>query len=105
MSAEVVVLGSGVDGLICATLLARAGRRVTVLERRSVVGGRAVTESFHEGFRVSPLLHGWGGLHPRVARELGLAGRLPLAEDRGVTTLRAGRACTSEPPARRTRMG
>ena len=50
---DVVIIGAGHNGLVCAFYLARAGLKVTVLERRGVVGGAAVTEEFHPGFRNS----------------------------------------------------
>ena len=50
---DAVIIGGGHNGLVCAFYLARAGRRVTVLERRGVVGGAAITEEFHPGFRNS----------------------------------------------------
>ncbi|MCY3732393.1 MAG: FAD-dependent oxidoreductase, partial [Rhodospirillaceae bacterium] len=48
---DVVVVGAGHNGLVCAYYLARAGLRVCVLERSDAVGGAAVSESFHPGFR------------------------------------------------------
>ena len=51
--ADVLVVGGGHNGLVCAAYLAAAGLTVTVLERRGVVGGAAVTEEFHPGFRNS----------------------------------------------------
>ena len=47
------MIGAGHNGLVCACYLARAGRRVLVLERRGLVGGAAVTEEFVPGFRNS----------------------------------------------------
>ncbi|MGB1540563.1 MAG: FAD-dependent oxidoreductase, partial [Rickettsiales bacterium] len=50
---DAVIIGGGHNGLVCAFYLAKAGLSVAVLERRSVVGGAAVTEEFHPGFRNS----------------------------------------------------
>src|SRR5690554_5578618 len=50
---DVLMVGGGHNGLVCAAYLAAAGLTVTVLERRGVVGGAAVTEEFHPGFRNS----------------------------------------------------
>ena len=72
MSTPVVVIGGGVNGLVCATLLARAGRRVTLLERHDAVGGAAITRELSPGFRVPALAHSVGPLRADVARDLGL---------------------------------
>lgn len=69
----VVVIGGGVNGLVCATLLARAGRKVTLLEQRDEVGGAAVTRELAPGFRVPAAAHDVGPLRSDVARDLGLA--------------------------------
>ncbi len=50
---DVVIIGAGHNGLVCAFYLASKGLKVTMLERRHVVGGAAVTEEFHPGFRNS----------------------------------------------------
>ena len=50
---DVLIIGGGHNGLVCAAYLAGAGLRVRVLERRGIVGGAAVTEEFHPGFRNS----------------------------------------------------
>lgn len=71
-SADVVVIGAGHNGLTCACYLARAGLKVTVLERRHVVGGAAVTEEFHPGFRNSLASYTVSLLHPQVIRDLRL---------------------------------
>ncbi len=52
-SYDVVIVGAGHNGLVCAFYLARAGLRVKVVERRAVVGSAAVTEEFHPGSRNS----------------------------------------------------
>ncbi len=66
-------MGAGHNGLTCACYLARAGLKVAVLERRSIVGGAAVTEEFHPGFRNSTASYTVSLLHPRVMRDLRLA--------------------------------
>ena len=73
MKYDVVIIGGGHNGLVCACYLARAGLSVRVLERRGVVGGAAVTEEFHPGFRNSTLAYTVSLLDPRVIRDLRLA--------------------------------
>lgn len=70
---DVVILGGGHNGLVCAFYLARAGLKVTVLERRAVVGGAAVTETFHPGFRNSTASYTVSLLNPRVIADMDLA--------------------------------
>ena len=70
---DAVVVGGGHNGLTCAAYLAAAGLSVLVLERRHVVGGAAVTEEFHPGFRNSTASYTVSLLHPRVIRDLDLA--------------------------------
>ncbi|HXI79142.1 MAG TPA: FAD-dependent oxidoreductase, partial [Steroidobacteraceae bacterium] len=89
---DVVIIGGGHNGLVCAAYLAAAGLKVTVLERRGVVGGAAVTEEFHPGFRNSVAAYTVSLLNPKVIRDLdlprhglrvverGLANFLPLDE-------------------------
>jgi phytoene dehydrogenase-like protein len=72
MSKRVVVVGGGHNGLVCAFYLARAGHRVTVFERRGVVGGAAVTESFHPGFRNSVASYTVSLLAPQVIADMRL---------------------------------
>ncbi|MGC2085820.1 MAG: NAD(P)/FAD-dependent oxidoreductase [Bradyrhizobium sp.] len=69
---DVVIIGAGHNGLTCAAYLARAGLRVHVVERRQVVGGAAVTEEFHPGFRNSVAAYTVSLLNPRVIADLGL---------------------------------
>jgi phytoene dehydrogenase-like protein len=71
--ADVVLIGGGHNGLVCAFYLARAGLKVTVLERRDVVGGAAVTEEFHPGFRNSVASYTVSLLNPKVIADLELA--------------------------------
>ena len=72
-SADVIIVGAGHNGLVCACYLARAGLTVRVLERRRVVGGAAVTEEFHPGFRNSVAAYTVSLLQAKVIRDLNLA--------------------------------
>lgn len=67
-----IIIGGGHNGLVCAFYLARAGVSVTVLERRSIVGGAAVTEEFHPGFRNSSASYTVSLLQQKVIDDLGL---------------------------------
>ncbi|MCB8876282.1 phytoene desaturase family protein [Acidisoma silvae] len=69
---DVVVIGSGHNGLVCANYLARKGMKVAVLERRHVIGGAAVTEEIHPGYRASIFSYLMSLLHPRIIRDFEL---------------------------------
>ena len=71
-SCDVVIVGAGHNGLVCAAYLAAAGLSVTVLERRAVVGGAAVTAEFLPGFRNSVAAYTVSLLNPKVIRDLQL---------------------------------
>ncbi len=89
---DVIVIGGGHNGLVCAGYLARSGKSVKVLEARDVLGGAAVTEEFYPGFRNSVYSYSVSLLHPKVISDLQLdahgleimerpAGTLSLLED------------------------
>src|SRR5690348_10844941 len=69
---DVLIIGGGHNGLVCAAYLAGAGLKVTVLERRGVVGGAAVTEEFHPGFRNSVASYTVSLLNPKIIADLRL---------------------------------
>ena len=71
-SYDVVVIGGGHNGLVCAAYLAGAGKSVRVLEQRPVLGGAAVTEEFHPGFRNSTASYTVSLLNPKIIRDLRL---------------------------------
>jgi phytoene dehydrogenase-like protein len=70
---DAVIIGAGHNGLVCACYLAGRGLRVGVFERRDTVGGAAVTEEFHPGFRNSTASYTVSLLNPQVIRDLKLA--------------------------------
>src|SRR5438552_9016004 len=70
---DAVIIGGGHNGLVCACYLAAGGLSVAVFERRGVVGGAAVTEEFHPGFRNSTASYTVSLLHPKVVHDLKLA--------------------------------
>ncbi len=74
-SYDALIIGGGHNGLVCAFYLARAGLKVRVLERRHVVGGAAVTEEFHPGFRNSTASYTVSLLRPKVIADMKLHDR------------------------------
>ncbi|HXI87379.1 MAG TPA: NAD(P)/FAD-dependent oxidoreductase [Parvularculaceae bacterium] len=69
---DILIIGAGHNGLVCASYLAAAGLKVRVVERRGVVGGAAVTEEFHPGFRNSTASYTVSLLNPKVIKDLDL---------------------------------
>ncbi len=72
MTSDVLIIGAGHNGLVCAYYLAAGGLKVTVLERRHIVGGAAVTEKFHPGFRNSTAAYTVSLLTPKVIEDMRL---------------------------------
>ena len=70
---DAIIIGGGHNGLVCACYLAQKGLKVRVLERRSIVGGAAVTEEFHPGYRNSSASYTVSLLNPKIIRDLKLA--------------------------------
>src|SRR5450756_1703971 len=82
---DALIIGGGHNGLVCAAYLAAAGLKITVLERRAVVGGAAVTEEFHPGFRNSVAAYTVSLLNPKIVRDLDLAGHGLRIVERGLS--------------------
>jgi phytoene dehydrogenase-like protein len=106
-SADVIVIGAGHNGLVCAAYLAKAGLSVRVLEARDCIGGAALTEEFHPGFRNSVYSYSVSLLHPKVIADLRLeehgleimerpAGSLSLLEDGHLQLTRDGEQARRE---------
>jgi phytoene dehydrogenase-like protein len=69
---DAIVIGGGHNGLTCAAYLAKAGRKVVVLERRHLIGGSTITEEIHPGFKFSALSYVVSLLRPWIIRDLEL---------------------------------
>jgi phytoene dehydrogenase-like protein len=69
---DIVIIGGGHNGLVTAFYLAKAGFKPLVLERRPQIGGAAITNEFHRGFRCSTLAHTAGPLRPDIVRDMQL---------------------------------
>ncbi len=92
---DVIIVGGGHNGLVTAFYLAKAGFKPLLLERRSEVGGAAVTEEFHPGFRCSTLAHNAGPLRADIVRDMQLQQhglKLTTPEVNTVSLLPDGRA-------------
>jgi phytoene dehydrogenase-like protein len=70
---DAIIIGGGHNGLVCAAYLAKAGRRVLVLERRHVLGGAAVTEELYPGFKYSVCSYVVSLFRPQIMRDLNLS--------------------------------
>ncbi len=84
---DAIIVGAGHNGLVCSALLARAGKRVLVLEANEQVGGAAITREFADGYSVSACAHLLYQLQPAVRKELKLTPRMASSE---LTTIALG---------------
>src|SRR5271154_3786464 len=69
---DIVIIGGGHNGLVTAFYLAKAGFKPLILERRPQVGGAAITDEFHPGFRCSTLAHTAGPIRPDIVSDMQL---------------------------------
>ena len=86
-NSDAIVVGAGHNGLVCAAYLARRSLKVKVVERRPVIGGAAVTEEFHPGFRNSVCAYALSLLHPKIIAELELAHHGLVVVERAVSNM------------------
>ncbi|MEO3389251.1 NAD(P)/FAD-dependent oxidoreductase [Mesorhizobium sp. CAU 1741] len=91
-SSDAIVIGGGHNGLVAATLLARSGRKVVLLEAEGEVGGAARTHEFHPGFRVSSIAHILNRLHPDVVKAMDLQRHGLTLEGRAMASVALGDA-------------
>lgn len=102
---DAIIVGGGHNGLVCAAYLAKAGRKVLVLERRHVLGGASVTEELHPGFHFSVCSYVVSLFRPQIIRDLELTRHglelIPL--ESAFTPLLDGRSLCKWPDAHRTR--
>jgi phytoene dehydrogenase-like protein len=102
---DIVIIGGGHNGLVAAFYLAKAGFKPLVIERRDQVGGAAVTDEFHPGFRCSTLAHTAGPIRPDIVRDMQLEkhGLRLITPDVAVTALTPdGRALSLYQDAQRS---
>ena len=71
---DVVLVGGGHNGLVCASYLAKSGKKVLVLEANEQLGGASATREFAPGYSVSACAHWLNQLSPRVSKDMGLDG-------------------------------
>jgi phytoene dehydrogenase-like protein len=90
-SRDIVIIGGGHNGLVTAFYLATAGLKPVVLERNEQVGGAAISDEFHPGFRVSRLAHSAGAIRPEIVRDMQL-------ERHGMRLMQPDLALTSVSP-------
>ena len=105
MTCDAIVIGAGINGLVAANYLARAGQRVVVLEAGEKAGGSHITEELAPGFRVDTLEHDVGWFSPRIASDLQLSAHGLMLEQADVSVFAPqpdGRQLTLYRDGRRT---
>ena len=90
-SYDIIVVGAGHNGLVCSALLAKAGKKVLVLEANDQVGGAAVTREFADGYSVSACAHLLYQLQPGVCKDLGLKPKLATSNMQTIALSEDGR--------------
>ena len=70
---DIIVLGGGHNALVAAFYLAKKGHQPLILERRHIIGGAAVTEEFHPGFKCSTVAHAGGPPLAQIVKDMQLA--------------------------------
>ena len=73
MTQPILIIGAGINGLVAAAYLGKAGKKTLLVERRPIVGGAAITEEFHPGFRNSTASYTVSLLNPKVIADMDLA--------------------------------
>ena len=84
---DVIVVGGGHNGLICATYLARDGRKVLVVEANDSLGGASMTSQFSDNFSVSSCAHWLFQLNSDVASDMGINGSTLELAARDLSTI------------------
>ncbi|WP_018971785.1 phytoene desaturase family protein [Rudaea cellulosilytica] len=101
MAYDVIIIGAGHNGLVAANYLAKAGKKVLVLERRNIPGGQLVSESLGDGFNNVDTLHASAQLRPDIVADLGLRIEAPRAGSAYTCLLDGGKRLTLDAdPAR-----
>ena len=86
-SFDTIIIGAGHNGLICATYLAKAGRKVLIVEANDQVGGAAITREFAEGHSISACAHLLHLLHPKIIADLSLSSHGLKMAAQGLSTI------------------
>jgi phytoene dehydrogenase-like protein len=84
---DAIIIGAGHNGLVCASYLAKAGRKVLVVEANEGVGGAAITREFADGFSVSACAHLLHLLHPQIESDLSLGSHGLKMAAKGLSTI------------------